>query len=186
MRFRCVGEKFSYFSFQWSRHWKLFTAWTFANVQVSCFFSWWKFVLDRSSATSKVSFLRIFRFHNHHASIHNYFHCSQEQNLSCNFPHSTKNTFMWGNFFSPFNATANNATGNFSLDRYSSSIMTVFLDNTCHDYLQRFWTFVVFVWREKKDNKRRRGKISRHLYLDILCGFPFLCYCQLFAEVQLS
>lgn len=49
--------------------------------------------------------------------------------------------------------------------------------------------FNVFVRRVCLKRKERRQtaarKISRHLYLDILCGFSFLC-CQLFAEVQLS
>lgn len=75
--------------------------------------------------------------------------------LSCNFPRSTKNMrsaqrwctqhtifCVWKLLFFPHFRPLlcwNNAIGNFSLDRYTSLIMTVFLDNTCHDYLQRFF-----------------------------------------------
>lgn len=62
---------------------------------------------------------------------------------------------------------ANNAIGNFSLDRYTS-LMTIFLDNTCHNYLQRFFLNVSSCLLALKTTSGRAERISRHLLLDIV------------------
>lgn len=64
----------------------------------------------------------------------------------------------------------NNAIGNFSLDR-DTSLMTIFLDNTCHNYLQRFFNVSSCLFANKRDVVKATGgkkKVSRHLLLDVV------------------
>ena len=158
--------------------------------------------------------LQLLIFHsNEYVITAAFYNCSplfSAAELSCNFPRSTKNMrsaqrwctqhtifCVWKLlFFSPFSPFSWLKQCNrkffirqihfFNNDRFPWQHVS----RLPSEILLTFSSCSLF-WKKKRDrerNDKRRtggGKISRHLYLDILCGFPFLC-CRLFAEVQLS
>lgn len=86
----------------------------------------------------------------------------------------------WKRSFFP---SANNAIGNFSLDRYTS-LMTIFPWQHVPQSPSQIFSIVSVVvvavcLQFCKEERQVTGaenekRISRHLLLDILCGFPFL------------